>query len=80
MDEKERSLVDEILEITRPGSVTGWSDRLGELARCGCIRIELINWYQSPKAIATDIVRYAKNNDTLDVLESGIKAYRFEVQ
>lgn len=76
----QNKLINEILEATRSGSVTGWSNRLGVLAEYGCVKTELINWYQSPKAIATEIVQYAQNNNGIEYLVSGLSQYQYELQ
>lgn len=80
MNQEMKLIVNEILDETSRGSVTGWSNRLGELAKAGCVKCELINWYQSPKSIATDIVIYSINNNSIDMLKCGIKNYRYETQ
>lgn len=73
-----KNLINEITRVTRKGPVTKWSDRLGMLADIAGIRMDLINWYASPRDVIMQIVRYAENNDSVEDLREGIKQYEIE--
>ena len=67
-----------LLDVTRKGPVTKWSDRMAEIASMGGIPIEAVNWFQSPRDVAYEVVILFKNNDKLPDLIDAINQYRYE--
>lgn len=60
---------DRLLQATRTGWVLKWSDRMADLVS-SVIDTSAINWFQSPQAVANDIVGEAIRMNKVEALRT----------
>ena len=66
-------LVDDIILLTLQGPVSGWIDRIAEIAKRADIPIDLVNWNRNPRVLAMDIVGIADSSKKLTGLAEVVK-------
>lgn len=72
-------LRDELLEVTRPGSLTQWVDRIGEFADKAGVTLHRVNWNNSPLLVAHEVVKLT-NEDMANKLAELVKQARIEAE
>lgn len=80
---KKMELVDRIIAITSQGPVSGWIDRIGEIAMSTQLPLEFIKWNESPRAVAMAIIdccdEAAKKEKKLEKLNEVVTLLEREV-
>jgi hypothetical protein len=63
------TMVARLVKATQEGPVTDWVQRMSEVARELGVELWDINWNQTPKLVAHDIVEYVNSADLVDTME-----------
>jgi hypothetical protein len=69
------ALIQKILEKTRGENVSGWNDRISDIAALADIPLHLIDWQGSPSSVAMRLITYSRNNDGLILLAKVAEQY-----
>lgn len=62
---KKMRLVDKLISLTSQGPVSGWINRIGEIAARAELPIDFINWNNSPRVVSMAIVETCSNESKL---------------
>ncbi len=60
---KKMELLDQMIAVTAQGPVSGWVNRLGEIAMALELPMEFIKWNDSPRLVAMAIISYCAEAD-----------------
>ena len=61
-------LEEEILEATKEGEITLWTERIAQLAEAAGILVAGVNWSGSPATVANRVASAAANHMVVDKL------------
>lgn len=56
-----KSLEERLLDVTREGPITGWTERIAQLASSTGLPIEMVRWNGSPYSVASSVVQIARS-------------------
>ena len=75
-----KSLEERLLDVTREGSITGWTERIAQLAAGAGIPIEMVRWNGSPYSVAADVVITARSRSIQSLEIAIVEAESLQAQ
>lgn len=69
-------LVDQIIDATKEGRVSDWTERIADIVRLTRLRLHDVDWHGSPRTVAFNVVSTANAHCVHQDLPIALKKYK----